>query len=326
MITAQPVGVTKAVKKLVQRKGVPDMGDLQDISEFVSKQSLPGYNSEVRLGNWQAMAAVGRRQQLGAAVVCDFSNPASPLRSLPQSELEDPSAQVELAQELAGGNLPSRQSAIRLHELGPRMELEVVKAEAGLCGGAVLYHALVEKSVEEKAATEARVAERERLRKERRSEQEANVRRKREEQRRKQEEQEAKRRRRDEEGDAGGAGRAGPRRSEWDNPEDGEADDDAAWYRDEVEEEPEEGLGTEERGGRGGRGGRGRGFGRGRGGRGFGGGRGGARGRGGRDGLKARDGGVRKAGAGAGSGARGKTRGSGKGERSDKRKGRGRGS
>ena len=63
-------------------------------------------------------------------------------------------------------------------QIGPRMELELVKAEEGLCGGKVLYHALVSKNAE--AAEQKQVAinetasaeaQRERLRVTRRNQQ-----------------------------------------------------------------------------------------------------------------------------------------------------------
>lgn len=48
------------------------------------------------------------------------------------------------------------QSALRLSEIGPRMELEVIKEEDGLCAGAVLFHAFVEKSEQEANETQVR--------------------------------------------------------------------------------------------------------------------------------------------------------------------------
>lgn len=44
-ISAAPSGVTKNVKSLVARRQLPDMGSLQDVSEFLTKS---GYGS-VRL-------------------------------------------------------------------------------------------------------------------------------------------------------------------------------------------------------------------------------------------------------------------------------------
>lgn len=36
-ISAQPVGVTRTVRKLVQRKKIPNLSGMNDISEFLTK-------------------------------------------------------------------------------------------------------------------------------------------------------------------------------------------------------------------------------------------------------------------------------------------------
>ena len=56
-------------------------------------------------------------------------------------------------------------------QVGPRLDLEIVKIEEGLCNGKVLYHAHVEKTPEEAAALQNKTEERERLRRQRRAEQ-----------------------------------------------------------------------------------------------------------------------------------------------------------
>ncbi|KAF0300670.1 Suppressor of SWI4 1 [Amphibalanus amphitrite] len=134
-----PVGISRGVKKLVTRPAVPNMGRLQDMADFVVKA---GYMSE--------------------------------------SEGEDdPSSHVELAQPVRSrGNMVNARSAIRLIELGPRLTLQVIKAEAGLVGGEVLFHQLVTKTEEEIEATRLRREQREQLKARRRAEQQHNVERK----------------------------------------------------------------------------------------------------------------------------------------------------
>ena len=88
-------------------------------------------------------------------------------------------ARVTLAQPVRGpGNAAGTQSSIRLKELGPRMDLELLKVEEGLCGGAVLYHSLIHKSAEDAAALELAARQKAQLKEERRTQQEANVARK----------------------------------------------------------------------------------------------------------------------------------------------------
>lgn len=92
----------------------------------------------------------------------------------------DGNAEVIVSQQLrTRGTLKSNQSAIRLTEIGPRMTMELVKIEEGLCDGEVLYHSHVLKSSEEVAELRQRNAEKKRLKDQRRREQEANVERKR---------------------------------------------------------------------------------------------------------------------------------------------------
>lgn len=56
-------------------------------------------------------------------------------------------------------------------QIGPRMELEVVKIEEGLCSGKVLHHAFVEKSAEDVSRQQTEVEQQQKLKEERRRQQ-----------------------------------------------------------------------------------------------------------------------------------------------------------
>lgn len=100
LITVAPVGLSKTVKKLIQTN-IPDLGDAKDISEYILK-SAAGEESD-------------------------------------GEELND--AKVELPQRYLGrGNSKSQQRAIKLLEIGPRMELKLVKIQKDLCDGEVIFH------------------------------------------------------------------------------------------------------------------------------------------------------------------------------------------
>ena len=117
-IRAQPVGISRSVKKVLQAK-LPDLGQLDDISQFIEGQGL------------------------GAAS---------------DSEAEEESTRVVLPDKFIGhGNSKSQQSAIKLSEVGPRMTMELFKVERGLNEGDVLYHKYVSKTPEEAARTKQRV-------------------------------------------------------------------------------------------------------------------------------------------------------------------------
>jgi len=112
-IKLQPVGVSRRIRKLMQNNQVPDLGEFEDVSEFVKKA---GYGSE--------------------------------------SEADDEAAMVSLPSDIDKLNRASRKSAVRLQEIGPRMTMRLVKVEAGLCSGDVLYPWPVEKEVVGKKGTE----------------------------------------------------------------------------------------------------------------------------------------------------------------------------
>jgi len=197
-IEAVPVGVSRGVKKLLKSK-LPNLGSLNDISDYMT----------------------------GAAY-------------LSESEGEDPiDSQVQLPQRVAGqGNTKSSQSALRLTELGPRLTLELVKIEEGVCSGEVLYHKYVKKSAEEIKKLKKKKLKEAKEKEKRRKEQEKNV------ERKAQEKEENKKR-----------SLAGMKRKAEEDQDD-ESDeevvseeekeasdvDDADYYRQEVGDEPEEEL------------------------------------------------------------------------------------
>eukprot|EP00249_Psilotum_nudum_P013954 c24595_g1_i1 orf=223-1686(+) len=95
-----------------------------------------------------------------------------------ESEAEDESATVNLVSDYSRINRASQQSAVKLHEVGPRLTLQLVKVEGGLCSGAVMFHEYVKKTPEEIAAQQENKQRKDALRRQRRAEQEANVQRK----------------------------------------------------------------------------------------------------------------------------------------------------
>lgn len=97
-IRLQPVGVSRRIRKFVQTHQVPNLSNLQDMSDFIAKA---GYGSE--------------------------------------SEADDEAAMVNLPTDIGRVNKASTKSAVRLQEIGPRMTLQLVKIEEGLCSGGVIF-------------------------------------------------------------------------------------------------------------------------------------------------------------------------------------------
>ena len=137
-IEAKPTGLSRGVKKLLKNK-IPDLGKLDDISDFMA----------------------------GAAY-------------LSESEGEEPAeSQVTLPQEVRGrGNMKSSQSGIRLTEIGPRLQMMLVKIEEGVCDGEVLYHKYEKKTKKEIKEMKAKKVKAKEEKDKRRQEQQKNVARK----------------------------------------------------------------------------------------------------------------------------------------------------
>jgi hypothetical protein len=58
-----------------------------------------------------------------------------------ESEADDEAATVTLSSNIGRVNRASNKSAVRLQEIGPRMTLQLVRIEKGLCTGEVLFDA-----------------------------------------------------------------------------------------------------------------------------------------------------------------------------------------
>ncbi|RKP11830.1 Brix domain-containing protein, partial [Piptocephalis cylindrospora] len=134
-VNVKPTGVSKGMKKVVSGSHL-DLSNMEDVSEFVLREAHAS-----------------------------------------ESDVEDGGeSTVTLASSYAGrGNRKSEQRAVRLVELGPRMELRLVKVEAGMCDGEVLYHRYQKRSEAEIKAQEKKRAQEALERGKRRKEQEANV-------------------------------------------------------------------------------------------------------------------------------------------------------
>jgi len=154
-ITAKPVGVNRRVRRLVQaNRKLPNLHNCQDVADYLEQNALlPDGNSSVGTG--------GASDSEG-------------------EEDNDEQQQVVLPDRFVGrGNVASQRSALKLVELGPRLDLHLIKVEKGLSGGDVLYHAFESRTPEEAAELKKR-KETERVRKQvRREQQESNVERKR---------------------------------------------------------------------------------------------------------------------------------------------------
>ncbi|CAG2054965.1 unnamed protein product [Timema podura] len=199
VIKLVPVGLSRGVKKIVQNK-VPNLGRLGNISEFFTKSNM-----------------------------------------LSESEYEDdPSSHVVLPQTLTSrGNIAGGQSGIRVHELGPRLTLQLMKVEDGLMNGEVLFHELVQKTDEEKLFIKKKRDEKRKLKEKRKKTQEENTKKKIHMKEELKQKTLKGMQRRNNELEADVMMKKAVLESNQTGTQ--EDDDDAAWYRQEVGEEPDTG-------------------------------------------------------------------------------------
>nr|CAG4651776.1 EOG090X0508 [Triops cancriformis] len=121
-VKIKPVGVSKAVKKLVHNK-VPDLSRYSDITEFMENAG----NMSESEGEDDPNSNVTLPQKLASR-----------------------------------GNHAGLQSAVKMVELGPRMTLQLIKIEEDLMDGEVLYHQFIQKTEAEKKMIRLRREQRKR--------------------------------------------------------------------------------------------------------------------------------------------------------------------
>ncbi|EPQ58063.1 Brix-domain-containing protein [Gloeophyllum trabeum ATCC 11539] len=165
LITVKPYGVSKRVRRVLEgaaassksKSSFLDLGNEKDVADFLLRKRGEGGG--------------GRDGYESAA-------------SSASSAAGDDGDAVSLADDYVGrNNKKGSKRAVRLDEIGPRMELRLIKISEGLPGkeGGVIYHEFVKKTKAEAAALKAAHAEKEKLRRQRREEQERNVQRKKQE-------------------------------------------------------------------------------------------------------------------------------------------------
>ncbi|THG98221.1 hypothetical protein EW145_g7463 [Phellinidium pouzarii] len=163
LITVKPYGVSRRVRKVLEgsksstksvSSGLLDLSRENDVADFLLR----------------------RRGEPGP----DDNGYESAASSASSAAGDDGDA-ISLAEDYVGrNNKRGQRRAVRLDEIGPRMELKLVKITDGVPGkeGTVLYHKFIKKTKAESAAQKKSHLEKEELRKRRKEEQERNVARK----------------------------------------------------------------------------------------------------------------------------------------------------
>jgi len=164
LITVKPYGVSKRVRRVLEgastkasssSKVYLDLGNEKDVADFFLR----------------------RKGEPGPGGSDGYESAASSASSVAGDDADA----VSLADDYVGrNNKKGQKRAVRLDEIGPRMELRLIKITEGLPGkeGGVIFHEFVKKTKAEAAAQKAEHAAKEKLRRQRREEQERNVQRK----------------------------------------------------------------------------------------------------------------------------------------------------
>ncbi|THH13605.1 hypothetical protein EW146_g6629 [Bondarzewia mesenterica] len=152
-ITVKPYGVSKRVRRVLEADDVLDLGNERDVADFVLR----------RRGEGDAASGYESAASTASSVAGDDGDA------------------VSLADDYVGrNNRKGQKKAVKLDEIGPRMELRLVKITEGVPGkeGNVIYHEFVKKTKAEISVQRQPTLPKKKLRRERREEQERNVQRK----------------------------------------------------------------------------------------------------------------------------------------------------
>nr|XP_022319167.1 suppressor of SWI4 1 homolog [Crassostrea virginica] len=183
-----PVGLSRGVRKLIKAE-VPDLSRFSDVSDFITKG-----------GNL----------------------------SESEAELDGDHNEVVLPQDIKSrGNIRTAKSAIRLTEVGPRLTLQLIKIEDGVCQGDVMFHELVQKTEKDIQKIRALRESKRKLKELRKKQQAENVRKK------------ALQKEEHKQNSLRGMSKEADDVEEPELPDDSDEDDDAAYYKEEVGQAPD---------------------------------------------------------------------------------------
>lgn len=171
-ITQRRAGTSKRIRRLdpseqrrreKNRSALPDLGQLEDAGDYLLDPGDGGYTSasesELDTDNEVEILKTQTRKVLSKKEM-------ERLRSGEKGE----------QQERTRSRVEKR--AIKLVELGPRMNLRLVKVEEGLCEGRIMWNEFVSKTKSEEKELDRKWEEKRKLKEERRQQQKENVERK----------------------------------------------------------------------------------------------------------------------------------------------------
>lgn len=182
-IDVKDVELSRNLKKLYNakthlNKTLPNLHRKKDISSLILDHDINAYTSESEMEDDEdAIVKISERndnkinvsKQQPKKLTLDLETGLEKDDEDENMEMEDDS-NINEAPDVA-----PRKKAIRLTEVGPRLNLRLVKIEEGICSGKILHHEFVHKTDDEIRLLEKKHAAKMRLKEQRRKEQEANI-------------------------------------------------------------------------------------------------------------------------------------------------------
>ena len=135
VISLRPVGVSKAVRRVIEGTTSSSQPAAASSASKAKGKRIVNLANTSDIADY-VLGASSRSGSVGGGFETDASDAESEAE-----DMADPRMKVELSHDYVGrGNLANAQRAVRLREIGPRMELRLIKIEEGMNGGEVLYH------------------------------------------------------------------------------------------------------------------------------------------------------------------------------------------
>jgi ribosome biogenesis protein SSF1/2 len=146
-ISSKVTGLPKPIRRLTaaekvksndrRGKGVPNLGQLGDVAEYLLDPTAGNYTS----GSESEPETDAEVEVLTTATKKIYHKSKQEKRRAANGEIDGPGANE--------GKRGVEKHAIKLSELGPRMKLRLVKIEAGLSEGEIMWHEYIKKTKEE---------------------------------------------------------------------------------------------------------------------------------------------------------------------------------
>lgn len=162
------VDISRNLKKLYESKGhlnrsVPNLHKKQDIASLILDHDIGAYTSESEVDD--------------DAIIKVVEKPDTHIKNVISKNKDNHNDKVMLGTDVTPLEEETRphKKAIKLTEVGPRLTLNLIKIEDGICSGKVLHHEYIKKTDSEIRALEKRYAEKMKMKEQRRKEQEANI-------------------------------------------------------------------------------------------------------------------------------------------------------